>query len=209
MINEDSVKYLRCIWHRLTEKCQCEEMVAAYFDQLVLAYSQSHRHYHNCTHLLHMFGLLQAADVEEDALYWATFYHDYVYQPGRSDNEKASADIADRQMRAMGIAENQCVRVIQLIMATQTHEGVGDDYAASLFLDADMAILGEEPSKYKHYEESVRKEFKAIPTFLFKAGRKKFLLGLLAREQIFIGDWFYARYEQQARENIRGALASS
>jgi len=207
-INQSANDLLGHIWSELTVNISQEKVAESFFAQLLLAYSQDHRHYHNCTHLHHMFGLLKNTTLKDDAVYWAAFYHDYIYHPGKSDNERKSAAVADTQLHSMGIAENVRERVTQLILATRDHHVANNDHAAALFLDADMAVLGEESVVYQNYEDNLRKEFAMIPAFLFKTGRKKFLLGLLAREKIFISDWFYARYEQQARNNIRASLTS-
>ncbi len=177
-----------------------------YLAQLLAAYSEPWRAYHQLPHLQHLLGLMRESGVDDPACYWAAFYHDYVYLPGRRDNEARSAAIATSQLTELGVAPASIKRVEQLILATQCHQWSGADSQGARFLDADMAILGAPEVVYRQYQQQVRIEFKKIPGFLFKRGRHQFLRGLLTQQRIFISDWFYQRFEKQARININNEL---
>ena len=70
-----------------------------------------------------------------------------------------------------------------------------------------MAILGAEPRAFDAYDRGIAEEYRGhIPGFLFRLNRKRFLKGLLARERIYLSDWFHQRYDAQARANLRRAI---
>jgi predicted metal-dependent HD superfamily phosphohydrolase len=97
--------------------------------------------------------------------------------------------------------------VVQLILATRLHDAAADDAEALLFLDADMAILGESPGAYLEYAAGVRTEHQAIPGFLFERGRRAFLKEVLGWPSIFATSHFSGRYERPASENLQAELA--
>lgn len=205
----NNLSAIKPIWQQLTAGCEARGLSDLLFSQLCEAYSEAHRHYHTLAHLQHLFGLLQAAHIFAPEVYWAAFYHDYIYRPSRGDNEAKSARVAEDCLAQLGFDAVFIARVSALIAATKTHQIDTGDLTAMAFLDADMAILGEAPVRYQSYAQAVTQEFKSIPTFLYKAGRKKFLRKLLAQEKIFHSAWFFQRFEVQARENILRELELS
>lgn len=75
-------------------------------------------------------------------------------------------------------------------------------------VDIDLSILGSSTDLYQEFEQAIRKEYKKIPSFLYKRGRKKVLSGFLGREHIYTTPVFQQEYETQARENVTRALAA-
>ena len=178
----------------------------ATFADLCAAYAQPQRHYHTLTHLDHMLGLLYDSGNTQPAALWATWYHDYVYRPGRSDNEQRSAEIAGSTLQELQVAEPTVRRTQQIILATQSHRYAGDDPVLQGVLDADMAILGVAPDRYREYCGNVRLEFSLTPRLLFNRGRRSFIETVLAQPRIFTTEWFFERFENQARDNLRTEL---
>jgi predicted metal-dependent HD superfamily phosphohydrolase len=75
------------------------------------------------------------------------------------------------------------------------------------FLDCDMAILGAAPDVFDAYDRAIAQEYaEVLPGWLFRLNRRRFLRGLLARDRIFLGDFFHLRLEENARRNLRRAL---
>lgn len=195
--------YLKSEWQTLFEGFPVDaHLVASNFIELIAAYTEPHRFYHKLAHLHHLIGLLHETRMSDSSVFLAAFYHDYIYIPGRSDNELKSTKVAKAQLAALGLNVTVIDRVCDLIMATKTHQLLDGDKAAAMFLDADMAIMGAPAAVYSNYVDCIRQEFASIPSFLFDRGRKKFLAGLLTQERIFITDWFYEKFEIQARKNI-------
>jgi len=52
----------------------------------------------------------------------------------------------------------------------------------------------------------VRDEYKLVPYFLYRKKRKEILTSFLERERIYQNDFFYDKFETQARANIGSAI---
>ncbi len=190
--------------------------------ELEAAYATPPRAYHNFGHVqevLHRFAEVTAGPgwAQPSEVYLAVLFHDAVYEAGRKDNEARSADLAMAQV-ARWLPEQgiDTLRVAELINLTARHGqfspgDFGDD-GFSLdtrhFLDCDMAILGAEAEVFDAYDAGIAEEYHGhVPGFLFRLNRKRFLKGLLARERIYLSDWFHQRYDAAARANLRRAIA--
>ena len=190
--------------------------------ELEAAYATPPRAYHNFGHVqevLHRFAEVTAGPgwTQPAEVYLAVLYHDAIYEAGRKDNEARSADLAMAQI-ARWLPEQgvDTLHVAELINLTARHgqfspADFGDD-GFSLdtrhFLDCDMAILGAEPNVFDAYDTGIAEEYRGhVPGFLFRLNRKRFLKGLLARERIYLSDWFHQRYDAAARANLRRAIA--
>lgn len=190
--------------------------------ELEAAYATPLRAYHNFGHVqevLHRFAEVTVGPgwTQPSEVYLAVLYHDAVYQAGRKDNEARSADLAMAQISQWLLEQGvDTLRVAELINLTARHgqfspADFGDD-GFSLdtrhFLDCDMAILGAEPEVFDAYDAGIAEEYRGhVPGFLFRLNRKRFLKGLLARERIYLSDWFHQRYDAQARANLRRAIS--
>ncbi len=172
------------------------------FQEIISAYIQPHRSYHNLNHLNHLFQELDSCGSISNEMQWAVWYHDYVYKPGSKTNEKRSAKKAELIMFKLGIPQSNIDKVISLIMATENHQFSVNDSDIQFFLDADMAILGSDRLTYLEYCKAIRQEYSTIPDFLFNRGRKKFLSNILKQRSIFLSSFFRDKYEQDARINI-------
>lgn len=176
---------------------------------LCTAYNEPHRHYHNLNHIAYMLAQLDSANSATPIARWATWYHDIVYRPRKSDNEHKSAVIALQTMTELGIDPSTSTTVSQIINATKSHRpNKNADDSCKSVLDADMAILGAPEQEYKNYGRQVRKEFSAIPNFLYKRGRKKFLQSVLNQERIFTTEYFYREFENSARNNVQHEITT-
>jgi predicted metal-dependent HD superfamily phosphohydrolase len=173
---------------------------------LALAYGERHRAYHRLPHVAHLLAELDAVPLADPAVAWAAWYHDVVYVPGRPDNEARSAARARIGLEALGLGR-LAPRVAALVLATGAHRAAPGDPPAALFLDADLAILGAEPTAYRTYAGAVRREFRAVPELLYARGRRNFLAAQLGRPWIFQTSHFRERYESAARENLAAELA--
>lgn len=194
---------------------------------LCAAYAHPPRAYH---HIGHVFDTLarfrevaNGPGWRRPAEVWAALlYHDAIYEAGRKDNERRSADLALAHFArwpAAGASGFEPRRVAELILLTARHGALDRAALASAIadpadlddtlhmLDADMAILGAEPASFADYDRAIAEEYRGhVPGFLYRRGRKAFFRGLLARERIYLGDFFHARREAQARANLEAAL---
>lgn len=202
-MDRDDIKYLHAEWSALiASKSETSEN---YFNLMIGAYSADGRFYHTTRHLVELLKFLHQYPVTQPAAYWAAFYHDYIYIAGNKDNEILSAKIANAQLQDLGVQRQIIDQTCQLIEATTKHQATGIEWMDA-FLDADMAILGTNEQTYKIYVANVRKEYKKIPPFLFNSGRRKFLQHCLENKRLFLTDWFFERFEIQARKNLAWEL---
>ncbi|PUA28362.1 MAG: hypothetical protein B0W54_18050 [Cellvibrio sp. 79] len=177
--------------------------------QLIAAYSESHRHYHTGAHVdaclkhLDQVRLLANHSAEIEIALW---FHDAIYKPRSSSNELDSANWCCSFLMANEVDAEVIARVHQLIMAT-CHNVASSSNDEQLLVDVDLAILGAPENIYWQFEDNVRKEYKWVPGFIFRAKRKEILDGFLQRERIYNSDYFFQTLEQQARINLRAAIA--
>ena len=150
------------------------DLAGAVFKQLVEAYGEPQRCYHNLSHLAHMFAKQDEAGLDDTACHWATWFHDAVYVPGKSQNESRSAELAAQKLTQLGMPPRRVKRAEQLIRYTKAHDCDDQDQIAHQFLDSDMSILGETPMHYAEYLKGIREEFSKCPDFSSTVGGKHF-----------------------------------
>lgn len=169
-------------------------------------YAESHRHYHDKRHLAHClseFDLAADRIARRDQVEMAIWFHDIINDPGRSDNEALSAELfralAGDSMPASFIAE-----VVDLILVT-THRQEPIDPDQRILCDIDLASLGCPWECYLRDTGHLRAEFRGSDQDYCRI-KRVFLESMLRRPRIFVTDFFYARYEHLARENLSRLL---
>lgn len=90
-------------------------------------------------------------------------------------------------------------------MAT-LHNEIAQDKDQKLIVDIDLTILGATPEVYDEFERNVRKEYKMVPTFIYRKKRKELLKSFLNNPSIYSLDYFKEKYENVARHNINRAI---
>lgn len=199
---------LKSVWLKLLAPITTEFGAEKEWGNIVDHYTQSHRHYHTLQHLEDMYAHLSAFynQAIPPASLLALFYHDFEYNPLRSDNEQQSACYAEQKLTEWHAPQQLIDTVAAMIHATKLHTANTYNAEMEAFLDADMAILGVERDAYLLYCEQVRKEFNVYPDFLYRKGRKIFLETTLQKASIFAQPYFHDKYEQQARINLEHEL---
>ena len=176
------------------------------FSNLINHYAEDSRYYHNTTHIQNMLDLSleyssQLKDIEVVQL--AIFYHDIIYNSLSKNNETDSAALAVQQLSKTSLPTEKIKLVEQFILSTQKHVPLLDHTDLHYFLDFDLAILGAERSLYIDYANNIRKEYKWVPSFLYKKNRAKVLQHFSERECIYFTEDFRNKFEAIARKNIR------
>lgn len=178
------------------------------FDKLEKAHTASARHYHSDVHIAACLGHLY--DVNDQVNDWkslalAFWFHDAVYRPFKSDNERKSADWAVQFLKDNGADPALTNRVEALIMAT-CHNVQAADNDTQILIDIDLSILGTASHIYDVYESNIRKEYKRVPGFLYRKKRKALLQSFLDKPKIYGSAHFNDLLEEQARENLVKAI---
>lgn len=177
---------------------------------LLAAYAEPQRHYHTQQHLaecLAHFEAVQNRAQHPAEVELALWFHDAVYDIKGKDNELRSAQWAAQALGEAGLAEAICGRVHELVMATR-HEVLPEHDDARLLVDIDLAILGADSERFAQYDAQVRAEYAWVPWPIYGIKRKQVLQGFLQRKAIYATPYFHVRLEQQARANLRHAVAS-
>lgn len=164
-----------------------KERLNLLWQELERAYTATSRQYHNLAHLENLY--LQLAEVKDktenwDAIMFALFYHDAVYNAMKQNNEEKSAELAQKRMQSMDVPANTIGRCVRHILATKSHVQ-NEDRDTNLFTDADLSILGASHDAYVQYHRLIRKEYGIYPDMIYNPGRKKALLHFLAMDRIF------------------------
>lgn len=171
-------------------------------------YASPERAYHNLSHVescLKIFDRVRLLVDDKDAVEFALWMHDSVYNAERPDNEARSADAAGMVAGLLGCTPMFVSTVRSLIEVTRHHvtPGRGDE---SVVADIDLAILGAEAVEYEEYRRAIRQEFSFATDEQFVIGRMAFLERMLDRRTIFWTPLFQSDYEWRARENMESEL---
>lgn len=177
-------------------------------DSLLRSWTEPHRRYHGLDHLLDCLARLDespAVGEGRDLAEAALWYHDLVYQPGASDNEARSAELARAALLEGGAPDATAGEVARLVRLTD-HGAAPEDPVGELVCDVDLSILGRPAGEFEEYERRIREEYRQVPDPLYRAGRARVLARLLSRDPLFRTDYFRHRYENSARHNLRRSL---
>lgn len=178
------------------------------FKDLASRYSSKSRYYHNLDHLRACITHAESAgDLFDDpeAVKIALWFHDAVYSPLKGDNEKRSALLAREFLSSLG-ADQQYVRNVEDLILVTAHQSSPIRSDEGYVQDIDLTILGTSKSTFDNYEMAVRKEYWMFPKTVYKRGRQKILEGFLNSDRIYYSDYFYERYEANARGNLSRVL---
>jgi len=171
-------------------------------------YSNKKRYYHTLQHLDNLLQQLTEAKNEIqnwEAILFTLYYHDIVYNALKSDNEEKSAELAKTRMTQITVSTQTIELCYNQILATKSHQPSSNS-DTNYFTDADLAVLGKPWEIYTAYYKNVRKEYAIYPDFLYNRGRKKVIKHFLAMDRIFKTDFFYNKYETQAKQNLNQEL---
>lgn len=175
-------------------------------------YAEPDRYYHDQRHLddceQHLESLTGVTDEERRLLRWALLWHDAIYDPTRSDNEEASAELARRELLECGVEPSDTEEVARLILLTKGHQVPESDRLGALVVSIDLSILGSDPERYGHYVEDVRREYSHVPDEMWRTGRAAVLTALMGHGPIFPDPEFEERLGDQARRNMTGEIKS-
>lgn len=195
----------KAVWHKLGAHTAPQYV----FDELITVYSSPERFYHNLTHIedcLSIFDQTEFLATHPEEVELGIWFHDAVYDTRRDDNEQKSAEWANSVIREVALSGDIAERVSRSILATR-HNADVTDIDAQVLADVDLSILGREADVFWGYEENIRKEYAWVPEDLFRQKRVEILGGFLDRQYIYYHKEYRAKFEKQARVNLKAAIA--
>jgi predicted metal-dependent HD superfamily phosphohydrolase len=199
-------------WNRLTAPLTTDVALRnATFRQLSEAYCASDRHYHTLNHIRNLLDSLERSGLvlhDPEVVKLAIWFHDAVYSSLRDDNEARSAALAKEFLSKTTLSAERCNRVAYLIERTKDHTQPqpAADVDLLYFLDADLQILGAPEADYWQYARQVRQEYRLVPDFMYRRGRRKVLEKMLSTAQLYQTENFRNRLETAARRNLKAEL---
>ncbi|WP_128331739.1 hypothetical protein [Apibacter sp. HY039] len=203
------MEYLKTLFfdtcHTFTKN---DKLVTTLWVEIITKYSSPKRHYHTLTHVNHL--IKELSEVKNQFSDWpivvlSAFYHDFIYDTLRKNNEEKSANAARKKLILLGCSPEKIINCYNLILATQHHNDKGNN-EINYFTDADLAILGSNEHLYLDYAKSIRKEYFIYPDIVYNSGRKKVITHFLEMSSIFKTEHFKLKYEIQARINLKNEL---
>lgn len=202
-----------------------QQQVAELGESLLQAWEQPHRAYHHSGHLSQMLANLDRLYAHRTqgstplALVLAAWFHDAVYEGAPGEDERRSEQLASTSLEPLvtaGLLDGDELQMVSLLVrATATHElpesadlPAGYERAdIQFFLDADMAILAADSTRYRRYLRGVRSEYSHFDDEAFRAGRTTFLRSILGRKRIFLSEQALQLWEEPARANLQAELS--
>lgn len=182
----------------------------ALFLDLLDRWGEEHRKYHGRTHLLAVLEALDRLSAPARpprTVLLAAWFHDAVYRGTAGEDEEESATLAEERLGQAGLAPDEVDEVARLVRMTADHRPDPGDGAAALLSDADLSVLGGEPSAYARYLAAVREDFAHIGDADFAAGRAAVVRQLLELDPLFHTPRGRELWQDTARRNLQGELA--
>lgn len=165
--------------------------------ELTARYGEPHRRYHTLAHIEAILPLVRGTEAT-----LAAWFHDAIYDTTRHDNEARSAELARAALEELRFDASTIAAVERMIVATARHDPSGLDEAGRRFLDADLSILGSDPSRYDDYARQIREEYAWVPEPVYRTERAKVLAHFLERPAIYFTAEMHAQFEAAARKNL-------
>ncbi len=213
LIKKQQLQTLTEIWKDMfTRELNCPHTFPKLYDEVMQAYTEKHRKYHNITHLVHCFKEFQNIKDQLQspaAVMFAIWYHDFVYDTGAHNNEEESAKIAQSALRSTSIFDDEFIyRVSRMIIDSKhTNAYFPKDIDTHFFLDIDLSILGSDEETFDTYEKQIRLEYFWVDETIYRNGRRKVLESFIKGSSIYRTGYFKAKYEKQAIANLKRSLA--
>lgn len=191
------------LWRRCLVDGAVDENASVH-QQLIDAYNEPQRVYHRLAHIEHcllMFDAVRLRLENPDAVQLAVWFHDVIYQPGAADNEQRSAD--QFMAQTAGVFDDVLRDTVYgHIMATLHNSSEIETHDAHYLVDIDLSSFGMAWSDFKRDSDNVREEMNSEPDAVFYPKQAAFQKALLDRPRFFQSEYFYEKYETQARQNL-------
>lgn len=202
----DDAALLDAAWRELAGSTPEAVAVGA---ELLERWSEPHRRYHT---LAHLRATLRAVDAlheearDADRVRYAVWFHDAVYEGVPGQDERESAQLAERLLSLTGMESDRIHEVVRLIGVTATHRPQRWDTDGAVLSDADLSVLSAPAEEYLTYTAAVRAEYRHVSDEEFRGGRAAVLRSLLEAPRLFHTSFGRAYWEARARVNMLAEL---
>jgi predicted metal-dependent HD superfamily phosphohydrolase len=182
--------------------------VETVYARLAEFYGEPHRHYHTLDHIQHClreFDRAEALMEDPDAVELALWFHDAIYRPGASDNERRSAELFEQW--SDGRAEPKFRRRVGDLIMITTHRELPSQADERFIVDIDLSGFGRSWDECEQDGRRIRAEYAHLSDEDYYPSQLRFLWSLQNRPSFFFTNFFRQRYERVACENVRRIIA--
>jgi predicted metal-dependent HD superfamily phosphohydrolase len=102
----------------------------------------------------------------------------------------------------VGVEAAEVAEVVRLVLVTIDHSPAPGDAAGARVSDADLAILGAEPERYRASVQALRAEAAGMDDATWRASRRAALAAFAATTPLFHTALGNSRWEGRARANL-------
>ena len=188
---------LRPRWQRLASAWNAPpDVVDAVYADIVTRYGEPHRRFHTLEHIAEVLAVVDDLGGDE-AVQWAAWLHDVIYDVHGTDSEARSAGYAGEVLAQLRVPDDVITEVQRLIELSARHDVVAGDKNGAIFVAADLAILSADPARYDRYTRDVRDEYGHVDERSWRLGRTAVLRSLLDHVT-----------DERARSNVARELAA-
>ena len=191
------------LWQRNLTETAIDDSQAIH-QRLLAGYHEPQRHYHTLDHIKHclaMFEDCKALVHDPDSLEMAIWFHDVILESGRRDNEALSAELYLELSDGVQPDEKRQL-VKRLIMATLHNGDCLEDADSIYMVDIDLSSFGLCWDGFLRDSQNIRAENPHLCDQDYQLNQSGFQRSLLARPRFFLSDFFFDRFEKQARDNL-------
>lgn len=179
----------------------------------------TYRYYHNASHINNCLEILEEIKIYYKAnlpkkepnylaIELAIWFHDFIYDTRKNNNEEMSA-LAAKQF-ILGTEDYTIIKNVESLILFTKYNCEPTTIEEKILLDIDLSVLGGYPAEYNDYSENIRKEYYWAPDFVYYFGRLKILEDIINKKQIYYTDYFIDNHyfgrdesiELNARKNI-------
>jgi predicted metal-dependent HD superfamily phosphohydrolase len=180
---------------------------APLYDEIAAHYGAPNRTYHTLGHVDDCLARLDTvATLVEDrhAIEIAIWFHDVICDSGAPDNEARSSRWYLE--RSAGATPRFRLAVCRMILASR-HAEPAVRLDSRYMVDIDLAGFGHPWPEFRRTTDLVRGEFPHKSDAEFARGLAPFMRSLVARESLYLTDFFRERCEATARRNVAQLIA--
>lgn len=173
------------------------------------------RHYHSAEHIRSCLENLEEIKknskfieyVDYIAIELAIWFHDFIYDTRKNNNEALSALAAKQFIFGMLNNNTSLAKKVESLILFTKHDREPENIEEKILSDIDLFILSAyDVIEYdgEGYLSNIRKEYYWAPDFVYYPGRLKILEKFYNKREIFYTPYFKDEYvcEDNARLNI-------
>lgn len=171
-------------------------------ERLLERWSSPGRHYHGLQHLADCLQALTLLGSTERTEALAIWFHDAVHTNSPGADERASAAFAATELSAAGLPVAEIAEVARLVLTTVEHDPAPSDGPGARVCDADLAILGASPVRYRASVAALRAEFAELDDAAWRSARLARIADLRRASHLFRTTGARASWGRQAEANL-------